>query len=70
MQKGLTQAQLATGLNKPQSFVAKVEVCERRLDIYEYVEWTRVLGLKPAHAIEHLDSAMSGSAGSRRRMRR
>ncbi|OCX66861.1 transcriptional regulator [Thioclava sp. SK-1] len=36
---GLTQADLAQRLDKPQSFVAKVETQERRLDVIEFVRW-------------------------------
>lgn len=32
---GLTQAQLATGLNKPQSYVSKYESGERKLTFWE-----------------------------------
>jgi transcriptional regulator with XRE-family HTH domain len=35
----LTQAELASLLVKPQSYVSKVETCERRLDLIEAVEW-------------------------------
>ena len=35
--KGITQRELADQLRKPQSFVAKYEGLERRLDIAEYV---------------------------------
>ena len=34
-QKGLTQVQLAEDLGKPQSFVSKYEMGERRLDLIE-----------------------------------
>lgn len=34
-EKGLTQAALATRLNRPQSFVSKFEQQERRLDLVE-----------------------------------
>ena len=37
--KQLTQAQLAYLLAKPQSYVSKVETCERRIDLIETVEW-------------------------------
>lgn len=37
--KGLTQAQLAAQLGKPQAFVSKVETCERRIDLVETAEW-------------------------------
>lgn len=36
---GLTQADLAERLDKPQSFVAKVETQERRLDVVEFAKW-------------------------------
>jgi ribosome-binding protein aMBF1 (putative translation factor) len=44
--RGLTQQQLADRLGKPQSFVAKYEGCERRLDIVEYIEVGRKLGVR------------------------
>ena len=41
---GLTQAEVAKSLNKPQSFVLKYESGERLLDMAEYIEIARVLG--------------------------
>lgn len=41
---GLTQADLAERLNKPQSFVAKVETQERRLDVIEFAKWMAACG--------------------------
>lgn len=47
---GLTQADLADRLDKPQSFVAKVETQERRLDLIEFVMWMTACGdLEAAH---------------------
>ncbi|MBL8544840.1 MAG: hypothetical protein JNL81_00150 [Hyphomonadaceae bacterium] len=34
---------MAALLEKPQSYVAKVELHERRLDIVQFVEWLRAL---------------------------
>lgn len=34
----LTQNEVATRLNKPQSFISKVESCERRIDAIELIE--------------------------------
>jgi len=49
---GLTQADLAERLDKPQSFVAKVETQERRLDLIEFVMWIVACGdLEAAHQI-------------------
>jgi transcriptional regulator with XRE-family HTH domain len=44
---GITQTQLAERLNRPQSFVAKYEGGERRLDVAEYVMIARALGADP-----------------------
>ena len=44
---GVTQAQLAESLGKPQSFVSKFERFERRLDIAEYVRIANAVGLDP-----------------------
>ena len=43
-EKGITQAQLAKALGKPQSFIAKVESGERRLDVVEFVHLARLVG--------------------------
>ncbi|HDS9359454.1 TPA: helix-turn-helix transcriptional regulator [Enterobacter chengduensis] len=43
-EKGMTQAQLAEALGKPQSFIAKVENGERRLDVVEFVRLARLVG--------------------------
>lgn len=40
---GLNQRDLAERLEKTQSYVAKVELHERRLDIVQLVEWLRAL---------------------------
>lgn len=40
---GLNQRELAERLEKTQSYVAKVELHERRLDIVQLVEWLRAL---------------------------
>jgi len=44
----LTQVELARKLGKPQSFVAKVEGGERRLEVLEFAHYVRVIGLEPA----------------------
>jgi len=47
---GLTQAEVSARLRRPQSFVAKYEGGERRLDIVEFVRVCAALGIDP-HAI-------------------
>ncbi len=44
---GLTQQVLALRLNRPQSFVAKYEGGERRLDVVEFIAIARALGADP-----------------------
>ncbi len=44
-ERGITQAQLAESLGKPQSFIAKVESGERRLDVVEFVYLARMIGV-------------------------
>jgi len=41
----ITQAHLASLLNKPQSYVSKVETCERRIDLIEAAKWCKALGI-------------------------
>jgi len=43
--QGITQAQLAEALGKPQSFIAKVENGERRLDVVEFVHLARLVSV-------------------------
>jgi predicted transcriptional regulator len=44
---GLTQQQLARRLGKPQSFIAKYEGGERRIDVIEFLEIVRAMGAEP-----------------------
>ena len=53
-QSGMTQSELAKKLNKPQSFVAKYEGGERRLDIIEFIDVVRALGGSTSAMIEIL----------------
>ncbi|ENV44924.1 helix-turn-helix domain-containing protein [Acinetobacter schindleri] len=43
--KNVTQVELARLLNKPQSYVSKVERLERRLDVIELIDWLKVLDI-------------------------
>ena len=49
---GITQQTLADGLGKPQSYVAKVEGFERRLDVVEYLTMAREIGVDPMPVIK------------------
>ena len=43
----LTQAELSRRLSRPQSFVSKYERGERRLDVIEFGEVAKALGVDP-----------------------
>ena len=52
--RGLTQAEVAARLGKPQSFVAKVEGGERRLDVIEFIDLAYALRVRPVDLIARL----------------
>lgn len=48
--RGVTQQELARRLGKPQSYVSKAEMGERRLDVVEYLHFMRAIEGEP-HAL-------------------
>jgi len=59
---GLTQWQVAEKLDQPQSFLAKVEGGERRLDVIEFIAMVRALGREPAEVMTQLVEAIGHKA--------
>jgi len=51
---GLTKQKLARRLGKPQSFVAKYERGERRLDLVEFIVIVRAMGADPVRILRAL----------------
>ena len=51
---GCTQQQLAEMLNRPQSFVAKYELGERRIDVIQFLTIAKILKLDPLKLIKEL----------------
>lgn len=51
---GVMQESLAQALDRPQSFIAKVENGERRLDIVEFVHLARLLSIDPISIIDNI----------------
>lgn len=54
---GLTQEQLATRLKQHQSFVARVESGERRIDVVELIVLARALGTEAAALLAATEAA-------------
>lgn len=49
---GLTMRELAHRLDRPHSFVQRVEEGDRRLDVVEFVWYCQALGIDPALGLE------------------
>ncbi|HBQ9101511.1 TPA: helix-turn-helix transcriptional regulator [Klebsiella pneumoniae] len=54
IKKGITHERLAQALKRPQSFVAKVESGERRLDVIEFAYIAGLLGIEPAPLLQKI----------------
>ena len=52
----MTQVELAQHLGKPQSYVSKVEILERRLDVIELIDWLNALDTELAFFINQISS--------------
>ncbi len=61
---GLTQQALALRLKKPQSFIAKYEGGERRLDVVEFIAVARALSADP---LKLMAALLSGGAKGKSR---
>jgi transcriptional regulator with XRE-family HTH domain len=59
--QGLSQHDLAEQLCTPQSLVAKIETCERRIDVVEYIIISRALGAAPGAIGDQVASIASAS---------
>lgn len=54
LDQGLSMRDLASRLDEPHSFVQKVEILERRLDVSEYVEYCKAMSLNPKEGLDLL----------------
>ena len=53
----LTQAHVAARLDRPQSFIAKYEGGERRLDVIEFMEVAEAIGFDPGEFVGRFDAS-------------
>ncbi len=51
---GLTQSALAAKLGEYQSFVARLESGQRRVDVVEFLELAEAIGFDPLQALDEL----------------
>lgn len=54
-QMNMTQQQVAEVLRKPQSYIAKIEKCERKLDILEFIELCEALQITASTLIQKIE---------------
>ncbi|QUD90578.1 helix-turn-helix domain-containing protein [Phenylobacterium montanum] len=57
---GLSQKAVADILGKPPSFIAKIDLGERRLDLVEFVTIARALGLTPEDLMARIAAKLPG----------
>ncbi|MGB1200730.1 MAG: XRE family transcriptional regulator [Cognaticolwellia aestuarii] len=53
-EQGLSVRDLGVILDEPHQFVVKVETCERKLNVFEYVQYCDALKLNPSKGIDIL----------------
>lgn len=54
IKKGITQVKLAEALGRPQSFIAKLENGERKLDVVEFALIAHLLGVDAGAVMEQI----------------
>ena len=59
-ESGMTQQEVAARLGKPQSYVAKLEGGERRLDVVEFVEIAKAMDAPPSALFATFLDALQG----------
>ncbi|MEZ8642601.1 helix-turn-helix domain-containing protein [Vibrio splendidus] len=53
-ERGLTMREFAAELGVPHSYIGKVEQCERKLDVLEFVQYCEALKVSPDEGIKIL----------------
>ncbi len=56
LKKNLTMRDVADLIGEPHQFISKVECGERRIDVYEYVQYCEALNINPKTGIDILKS--------------
>lgn len=58
---GISQRELARRIKRPPSFINKIELYERRLDILEFIVIAEALGMRPDTLIGAIRTNLPGS---------
>ena len=51
IEQGLTMRDLVELIDEPHQFIGKLESAERRLDVYEYVQYCKALDIDPLEGL-------------------
>lgn len=60
--RGLSMRELGTRLGMPHSYVQKIELGERRLDVVEYLWYCRSLGIAAQDGLELMEDCIQSAA--------
>ena len=60
VERGITQAGIAAKLGKPQSFMSKSELKERRIDVIEFLELADAMGVDAVELLRRVRARLSG----------
>lgn len=52
---GMTQVDLGAAYGEDQSFVSRVERRQRKIDVWEFVRWCRVLTIEPSEVLDGIE---------------
>jgi len=50
----MTQADVGVAFGEDQSFISRVERRQRRIDVWEFVRWCRILQLNPSAILDDM----------------
>ena len=53
-QAGITQRELARRVGRAHSYVSRIELGDRRLDLPEFIQWCEALGADPVEAMRRI----------------
>ncbi len=65
--RGVSQVALARATGRTQAYISKVELCERRLDLIEFLEVAHALDIRPGDFVERIYAAFRGEMRRRKR---